>query len=73
MTCPCGHYDYVDSTAKTLSNDMICMYKLIIFVYLLRFSSYDIDHREHGNRRIHEKLTGTSLLRGAIFDPNEDE
>ncbi|CAF4698818.1 unnamed protein product, partial [Rotaria magnacalcarata] len=38
-----------------------------------RFSSYDIDHREHGNRRIHEKLTGTSLLRGAIFDPNENE
>ncbi|CAF4636540.1 unnamed protein product, partial [Rotaria magnacalcarata] len=30
MTCPCGHYDYVDSTAKTLSNAMICMYKLYI-------------------------------------------
>ncbi|CAF2081067.1 unnamed protein product [Rotaria magnacalcarata] len=54
MTCPCGHYDYVDSTAKTLSSAMIY-------------------HREHGNRRIHEKLTGTSLLRGAIFDPNENE
>ncbi|CAF4282947.1 unnamed protein product, partial [Rotaria sordida] len=22
MTCPCGHYDYVDSTAKTLADAM---------------------------------------------------
>ncbi|CAF5107266.1 unnamed protein product, partial [Rotaria sp. Silwood1] len=24
MTCPCGHYDYVDSTAKTLADAMVC-------------------------------------------------
>ena len=26
MTCPCGQYDYVDSTSKTLANAMHCMY-----------------------------------------------
>ncbi|CAF1311941.1 unnamed protein product [Rotaria sordida] len=54
MTCPCGHYDYVDSTAKTLAHAM----------------AY---HREHGNRIIHEKLTGSSLFRGSQIDPNERE
>ncbi|CAF3328711.1 unnamed protein product [Rotaria sp. Silwood2] len=54
MTCPCGHYDYVDSTAKTLADAM----------------AY---HREHGNRIIHEKLTGTPQFRGSMFDPNEKE
>jgi hypothetical protein len=24
MTCPCRQYDYVDSTAETLSDAMIC-------------------------------------------------
>ncbi|CAF1517477.1 unnamed protein product, partial [Rotaria sordida] len=54
MTCPCGHYDYVDSTAKTLADAM----------------AY---HREHGNRIIREKLTGTPLFRGSQIDPNERE
>ena len=26
MTCPCGHYDYVDSTVETLATSMACMY-----------------------------------------------
>jgi hypothetical protein len=26
MTCPCGHYDYVDSTVETLPDVMACMY-----------------------------------------------
>ncbi|CAF1469686.1 unnamed protein product [Rotaria magnacalcarata] len=51
MTCPCGHYDYVDSTAETLTDAL----------------AY---HREHGNRIIHEKLTGSPLFRGSIMDPN---
>ncbi|CAF1457680.1 unnamed protein product, partial [Rotaria sordida] len=54
MTCPCGHYDYVDSTAKTLVDAM----------------AY---HREHGNRIIHEKLTGSPLFRGSQIDPDERE
>ncbi|CAF2809250.1 unnamed protein product [Rotaria sp. Silwood2] len=54
MTCPCGHYDYVDSTAKTLVNAM----------------AY---HRQHGNRIIHEKLTGSPLFRGSLLDPTEQE
>ncbi|CAF3980756.1 unnamed protein product [Rotaria sordida] len=54
MTYPCGHYDYVDSTAKTLAHAM----------------AY---HREHGNRIIHEKLTGSPLFRGSQIDPNERE
>ncbi|CAF1429983.1 unnamed protein product, partial [Rotaria sordida] len=54
MTCPCGHYDYVDSTAKTLADAM----------------AY---HREHGNRIVHEKLTGSRLFRGSQIDPNERE
>ncbi|CAF3542699.1 unnamed protein product, partial [Rotaria sp. Silwood2] len=30
-------------------------------------------HREHGNRIIHEKLTGTPLFRGSMLDPDEKE
>ncbi|CAF1492369.1 unnamed protein product [Rotaria sordida] len=30
-------------------------------------------HREHGNRIIHEKLTGSPLFRGSQIDPNERE
>ncbi|CAF1266381.1 unnamed protein product [Rotaria sordida] len=54
MTCPCGHYDYIDSTAKTLADVMA-------------------HHREHGNRIIHEKLTGSPLFRGSQIDPDERE
>ncbi|CAF1406327.1 unnamed protein product [Rotaria sordida] len=43
MTCPCGQYDYIDSTAETLADAM----------------AY---HRKHGNRIIHELLTGNSLF-----------
>ncbi|CAF4145813.1 unnamed protein product [Rotaria sordida] len=43
MTCPCGQYDYVDSTAETLADAM----------------AY---HRKHGNRIIHETLTGSSIF-----------
>jgi plasmid maintenance system killer protein len=28
MTCPCGHYDYLDSTAETLADAMTCKYHL---------------------------------------------
>ena len=31
------------------------------------------DHREHGNRMIHEKLTGSPLYQGSTLDPNERE
>ncbi|CAF3228217.1 unnamed protein product [Rotaria sp. Silwood2] len=54
MTCPCDHYDYIDSTAATLADVM----------------AY---HRKHGNRIIHEKLTGSALFRGSLFDPDEQE
>ncbi|CAF1623646.1 unnamed protein product [Rotaria sp. Silwood1] len=54
MTCPCGHYDYVDSTTETLSHAM----------------AY---HREHGNRIVHETLTGSRLFRGSLFDNDEEE
>ncbi len=30
MTCPCGEYDYVDSTADTLADAMTCNYDLNI-------------------------------------------
>ncbi|CAF1424811.1 unnamed protein product [Rotaria sordida] len=54
MTCSCGHYDYVDSTVKTLADAM----------------AY---HREHGNRIIHETLTGSLLNRGSPLDPDEQK
>ncbi|CAF3837935.1 unnamed protein product [Rotaria sp. Silwood1] len=54
MTCPCGHYDYVDSTGKSLADAMVY-------------------HRKHGNRIIHEKLTGSPLFRGSQIDPDERE
>ncbi|CAF5093291.1 unnamed protein product, partial [Rotaria sp. Silwood1] len=52
MTCPCGDYDYVDSTPETLANAM----------------AY---HREHGNRIIHEILTGGVLIQSLTLDSNE--
>ncbi|CAF1530777.1 unnamed protein product, partial [Rotaria sordida] len=30
-------------------------------------------HQEHGNRIIHEKLTGSPLFRGSQIDPDERE
>ncbi|CAF1568981.1 unnamed protein product [Adineta steineri] len=54
MTCPCGYYDYVDSTAKTLVDAIIY-------------------HRKHGNRIIHEMLTGISRSSRTLFDSNENE
>ena len=27
MTCPCGDYDYVDSTVETLADAMACKYR----------------------------------------------
>ncbi len=30
----------------------------------------NIDHREHGNRIIHENLTGSPVFRGSILDPD---
>ncbi|CAF4818698.1 unnamed protein product [Rotaria sp. Silwood1] len=54
MTCPCGHYDYIDSTAKTLADAMTF-------------------HHIHGNRIIHEKLTGSTLFRGSLLDLDEQE
>ncbi|CAF1566022.1 unnamed protein product [Adineta steineri] len=54
MTCPCGHYDYVDSTAKTLVDAIIY-------------------HRKHGNRIIHEMLTGISRSSHPFYDRNFDE
>ena len=41
MTCPCGHYDYVDSTAETLAPAMTCKYHLYLYekdyIYLTAF------------------------------------
>ncbi|CAF1481360.1 unnamed protein product [Adineta steineri] len=54
MTCPCGHYDYVDSTVETLSDAMT-------------------NHREHGNRIIHEALVGSRVYRASPMDPTEKE
>ncbi|CAF1575645.1 unnamed protein product, partial [Adineta steineri] len=54
MTCPCGYYDYVDSTAKTLVDAIVY-------------------HRKHGNRIIHEMLTGISRSPRTLFDSNESE
>ena len=72
MTCPCGHYDYVDSTVETLADAMACVYdshhhEHFLCLYL------NTDHRKHGNRIIHETLTGSSLFPGITYDPNQRE
>ncbi|CAF4594335.1 unnamed protein product [Rotaria sp. Silwood1] len=54
MTCPCGDYDYVDSTPETLADAM----------------AY---HREHGNRIIHEILTGGVVIQSLTLDSNEQK
>jgi hypothetical protein len=35
--------------------------------------AYDLDHRQQGNRIVHEKLTGSPLFRGCALDPDEQE
>ena len=42
-------------------------------MFLVLFSSLNIVHRENGHRVIHEKLTGTALYPGALFDPYEQQ
>ena len=71
MTCPCGHYDYVDSTAETLAHAMTCKYHLH---HLKPYSYiYVIDHRYRANRMIHEKLTSSSLFPGMTHASNDRE
>ena len=43
------------------------------YLFLVLFSSLNIVHRENGHRVIHEKLTGTALYPGALFDPYEQQ
>ena len=73
MTCPCGHYDYVDSTAETLADAMACMYDSHHHHEHFLCLCLTTDHRKHGNRIIHETLTGSSLFPGITYDPNERE
>ncbi|CAF1339092.1 unnamed protein product [Adineta steineri] len=71
MTCPCQQYDYVESTENTLHDAMNCM--LFHMTMNIVFIAANIDHRKHGNRIIHETLTGTRLYRGSIVDPMEKQ
>ena len=77
MTCPCGHYDYVDSTVETLATSMACMYdsqdSYPHYYVIVCFDLRNTDHRHHGNRIIHEKLTGNSLFPEISYKPNETE
>lgn len=59
MTCPCGEYDYVDSTNQTLSEAMAC--KCVCVFDLVCSPHPVIDHRERGNQVIHQYLTGSPL------------
>ena len=60
MTCPCGHYDYVDSTEQTLAHAMSCKKQIYIYIYT-GIKCIVIDHQRHINRVIHEKLTGNAV------------
>ena len=83
MICPCGEYEFIDSTAQTLADAMTCKYHFQVtqihislytfFLLLLSPIALYADHREHGNRIIHEKLTGTRVFRGMRLDPREQE
>ena len=82
MICPCGQYEYIDSTAKTLADAMDCKYHSQVMQIITSFSTFILlfhllftctDHREHGNRIIHEKLTGSRLFPGMPLDPREQE
>lgn len=69
MACPCGEYEYVESTSKTLADVMSCEWK---FDYtFFSDSSLPVDHRNHLNEIIHEKLTGGPLYRERSSTPNE--
>ena len=66
MTCPCGEYDYVDSTHQTLSEAMACKCVCVCSTSSKADVTYtrldgSLDHRERGNRVIHQYLTGSPL------------
>ena len=62
MTCLCGDYDYVDSTARTLSDAMTCLSHAPVGREITSMS-FDLDHRNQANRIIHEWLTGSPVCR----------
>ncbi|CAF1029938.1 unnamed protein product [Adineta ricciae] len=37
MTCPCGHYDYIESTKETLSEALACTYLMQHFLSLAQY------------------------------------
>jgi hypothetical protein len=43
------------------------------YLLFFLFAFLNLDHRENGNRVIHEKLTGSALYPGALFDPYEQQ
>lgn len=71
MTCPCGEYEYVDSTSKTLADVMAC--KSQFHHSFISYSSLTADHRNNVNEMIHEKLTGSPLYREGSRAPNEKQ
>ena len=56
MTCPCGEYEYISETSQRIGDRLKCKLKLESLEDLFVMSA---DHRQHGNRIIHEFLIGT--------------
>ena len=55
---------------------ILTFYKLsLVSLYLFfhHICLWHTDHREHGNRIVHEKLTGSRLFPGMPLDPREQE
>jgi hypothetical protein len=50
---------------------LVCITLIITITF--QVFCLNTDHRAHGNRIIHETLTGSSLFPGITYDPQERE
>jgi hypothetical protein len=59
LTCPCGKFDYIGETVNSLHDRLASMCHFVVYIQHMYVSIYCyIEHREHGNRIMHEFLLG---------------
>lgn len=68
MTCPCGEYEFVDSTNDSLGPALLSKCHKLFSIIRCHLFDYSIDHRDQCNRIIHEKLTGSPLMPLEMID-----
>lgn len=69
LTCPCGQVDYIGATSQSLRDRLISIH-IFSSAYVCMFS---IEHREHGDRIMHEFLLGQENITRDLPRPKSDE